>query len=336
MIVRHSRITFGVIIVLLGLASFPGTQRAEASCGSATCPLNMYHSVQPGWIGLNIVHEYINQNEIYVGSSRSFIGAIREDHDEVQTLNERNVLRIQGGVFENFAVNLDVPFVHREHSHILHAPAGDQWESWNFTGLGDVVLTGSYSGLLNNARSSLSLTGGVKFASGVTDARNGEGELAEATIQPGTGSTDAVIGVNYRRALASVPTFDSNLFSELPLIAGVTYQVNGAGTDGYRFGRSLQAHLGTEYQFARRSSFLLQVNARFQDFADPGATDEPRENTGGTWLFVSPGLNLTLTDGLSALGYVQLPVYQNVHGIQQAAGFNLIFAMTYNFNLFEE
>ena len=309
--------------------------RSHASCGAASCPINNYHYLKAGWVGLNIVHEYIDQNQIYVGSSKSFVGAIPEEHDEVHTLNERNVLQAQFGLIDNLGVKIDVPFIHREHSHIHHYVSGSEFESWDFSGLGDVALTGSYELMFNDDASAFTFLGGVKFPTGVTDAKNGSGEEAEVTIQPGTGSTDEVIGLHYRQTLASVPTF-SGQYSALPLNAGLIYQTNGKGTNDYRVGNILLAHIATGYQFEKRASLLLQVNGKFQGYADVGLTDEPRENTGGTWIFLSPGLDLHLSDAFAGTAYVQFPLYQNVHGIQQTASFNLLFSIGYSFDLNEE
>ena len=169
---------------------------------------------------------------------------------------------------------------------------------------------------------------------GITRAKNGDGEEAEVTLQPGSGSTDGIIGMSFRQVLLSVPTVTGE-YSALPLVLGMTYQINGAGTDGWRFGNSLVASLGTAYQFTHRMSLLLQFNGKFQGFADIGETGEPRENTGGTWIFASPGVSVELSDGFSAYGYVQIPVDQNVHGIQQAARFNLQFGISASVDLLE-
>ncbi len=304
-----------------------------ASCGGASCPLNNYHYLKAGWVGLNIVHEYINQDQIYVGSSKAFVGAIPEDHDEVQTLNERNVLQLHFGIVNNFALGVEVPFIHREHSHIDHPNGESVWQSWNFSGLGDVIVSGQVAIVLPSEEfePSLSIIGGVKFPTGVTEAKNNDGEEAELTIQPGTGSHDGFLGVNFRQTLLSVPTL-SGLYSALPIIVGITYQVNGRGKDDYRVGNILLAHVATSYQFARRASLLLQANGRIQDFADVGSTGEPRENTGGAWIYLSPGISLQPSDAFSGTSYIQLPLYQNVHGIQQTARFNLLFSLSYTFD----
>ncbi len=286
-------------------------------------------SLPPGWLQLGFSNEYINQDQIYVGSSKSFVGALPSHHDEVQTLNERTVFNIQYGITDGLGLDIHVPFIHREHSHIGHENGQDVWELWNFSGLGDMIVSAQYAVLVPSAEFQpyLSFLIGIKLPTGVTRLKNAEGEEAEVTIQPGTGSLDGLFGVNYRQTLFSVPTI-SGAYSALPIIVGISYQLSGKGTDDYRFGNTLLVHLGTAYQFINRASVLLQVNGRFQGFADVGTTGEFRENTGGTWIFISPGLSGQLTDVFSAYTYVQIPLYQNVHGIQQTAKFNLQFGLS--------
>ena len=309
---------------------------AEASCGSASCPLNSHRYLGAGVFRLSLSHEYINQDLIYFGSSRSTVGALRYDHDEVQTINDRTIGQFQVGLSDRLAFTVEVPIVGRRHSHILHDISGDRAESWNLRGLGDIVLSAQYALLLPHSEFSpyVSVVGGIKAPTGLTHMKNGEGEEAEVTIQPGTGSTDGIAGLYYRQTVASVPMV-SGEFGSLPVIAGLSYQFNGDGTNGWRFGNTLLAHIGTSYQFSPIANFTLQVNGRFQGFADVGATGEPRENTGGTWIFASPGLNLQLNETFSAFGVLQIPIYQNVHGIQQSARLNVQFGVSANLGLFD-
>jgi hypothetical protein len=199
-----------------------------------------------------------------------------------------------------------------------------------------MIVTGEYAVIVPSAEFSpyLTLQVGAKLPSGVINATSTEGEQAEATIQPGTGSLDVIFGFNYRQTIFSVPTASGDS-SALPLIVGVSYQVNGKGTNDYQLGNTWLAHLGTEYQFLKRASLLLQANGMFRDFADVGSTGEFPQNTGGTWVFVSPGFSLQLDDAISAYMYVQIPVYRNVHGIQQTAKFNLLFGLSAYIGLLE-
>ena len=285
---------------------------------------------------LGLSHEYINQDQIYAGSSLSYVGAIQNGHhDEVQTLNERNIFQLQAGVSGRLGVNVTLPFIHREHKHIQLSDT--TWESWNFNGLGDMSISAQYGILIpsDEFEPYIDVVVGAKLPTGVTNEINADGEEAEVTIQPGTGSFDEIFGINYRQTLFSVPTV-SGKYSTLPVMFELTYQMNGKGTDDYQFGNALHAHLGTAYQFADHASLLLQVNGRFQGFANVGTTGEPRENTGGSWIYVSPGIGLNLSKTFSGNVYFQVPVYRNVHGIQQTARFNLSLGLTYSFNILEE
>jgi hypothetical protein len=325
-----------IISLLFVCLFFNCRQITLASCGAATCPLNNHQYLKSGTMFLGLTHEYINQDQIYIGSSRAYVGAIQNGHhDEVQTLNERNIFQLQYGISDVLGLSITLPFIHREHLHISHENGTDAWESWNFSGLGDMTIGGQLAIVTPSEefKPYVDLVFGTKLPTGLTDAVNGEGEEGEVTIQPGTGSLDGFVGFNYRQTLFSVPTV-SGSNSALPFIFNVTYQIAGKGTDNYRFGNVFQVHLGTAYQFADHASFLLQLNGKFQGFADVGLTDEPRENTGGTWFFISPGIGLQLSDALSGAVYFQEPVAQDVHGIQQTSKFNLLFALSYNFDLF--
>jgi hypothetical protein len=66
-----------------------------------------------------------------------------------------------------------------------------------------------------------------------------------------------------------------------------------------RPGNSLLIHGGTAYTLFDRASVLFQFNGKFQGYADAGITDEPKENTGGTWLFADPGIGIQPAGGLS-------------------------------------
>ncbi|MCI0554459.1 MAG: hypothetical protein L0287_26220 [Anaerolineae bacterium] len=321
------------VILLFSAAMFiPGA--LYASCGAASCPLNHHRYLRAGSFHIGFSREYINQDKIFIGGSPSFVGAIGGHHDEVQTINERSVFQLQVGVSNRLGFALDVPFIARQHSHIHHHQGEDIWEYWNFKGFGDVLASAQFAVLLpeSDFEPYLSVQAGLKLPSGVTNIKNADGDEAEVTIQPGSGSTDFVLGFNYRQTITSIPTLSGD-FSALPISAGATYQANGKGSYDWRFGNTLLAHIGTEYQFSTHASLLLQINGRKQEYSDVGTTREPGENTGGTWVYVSPGLKLDLSDAISAYGYVQLPVYQNVNGIQQTSAFNLQFGISANVNM---
>jgi len=304
---------------------------AGASCGAAICPLNVHHNLTVGQLHIQLLHEYINQNQINVGSEKSFVGALPNAHDEIKTINQRTLLELQYGITGRFGLKAELPFIQREHSHIEDSTV----ESFGFDGVGDLKAVGEYTLPFSDWEFSprLTLLAGIKFPTGKTDAANEDGEVAEITIQPGTGSWDGIFGLNLKKPLFRVKTVTGGLYSNLPVTVGVTYQVNGKGKDDYKFGEQILAHVGTEYLLFPHLSLLFQTDGRWQDFADVGTAGEYRSNTGGTWIFVSPGLNVQFNQAFSAYVYAQLPVYQKVNGIQQVAKLNLQVGLSANVNL---
>ncbi len=309
--------------------------KASASCGSSNCPLYNFHYNLEGGLHLRLYNEYINQDKVYLGSKLSTVGAVPEDHDEVSTLNSITAFQVGYGITNRLDIGIILPYIHREHNHIHHDDGQDHWENWNFSGMGDILLTGNYSLILPTMEKEIyfGITAGIKLPTGVTNAVNAEGETAEVTIQPGTGSYDEIIGANFRYPLFTIQTTEKDVYSTIPIIAGVSYKISGKGTDDYKFGNSLLLTAGTSYQFTKKAGVTLQFNVRNQDYADTGITGEPQDNTGGTWMYLSPGLNLNVTDNIAFFGIIQIPVYINVHGLQQASSFNAQFGISANTSL---
>jgi hypothetical protein len=144
-----------------------------------------------------------------------------------------------------------------------------------------------------------------------------DGEEPEPSARPGTGSWDGQAGIHVMRS-ASLPGL-GGVHVWTPIFASVLGRLNGRGTEEYRLGHELQLNAGSSYPLAGPVTLLAQVNARFRGRDDAGSTDALSANTGGTWVFVSPGLSLASARGASIYGYVQMPVYQRVNRIQIVA-----------------
>jgi hypothetical protein len=74
---------------------------------------------------------------------------------------------------------------------------------------------------------------------------------------------------------------------------------------------------GTRYAWGDRLGLLLQANL-LTKARDQGSEAEPADS-GGEFLFVSPGMSYAFSRQVQAYGFLQLPVYQNVNGVQLVA-----------------
>lgn len=289
---------------------------AFASCGSAFCLVNTNWGAQgvwtePGWRA-DLRYEYINQDQPRTGTKDVAVGEIPMHHDEVQTVNRNTFATLDYGFSNNWGVAVIVPWIDREHEHI-HNHHGEQIpESWNFSDLGDVRVAGRYQFSFDNSDamrlSYAGLIAGLKLPTGKTDVTNSEGELAERSLQPGTGTTDLLLGAYFRQALGA---WSASWFAQ----AGAQLPLNSH--DDYRPGQVWTVDLGGRWEATQRLGLLLQLNMVWKG-RDSGSEAEP-DNSGGRYVFISPGVTFAITSKVNVYGFVQLPIYQYVNGLQLVA-----------------
>ena len=302
---------------------------ASASCGSAFCSINTSWDAHGAWqepgARLDLRYESIRQDQPRSGRTDVGVGEIRRHHDEVLTVNRNLLASLDYTLNQDWGVNLLVPIVDRYHEHIHNHGGGQIPQSWDFTELGDLRVMGrrrlsSSEDVNAHTVSTSAVNLGLKLPTGKTDVKNAAGEEAERSLQPGSGTTDLVLGGSYSMAmpLRTLTWFVQGL-AQLPMNE----------KDAYRPGHRFNADVGGRYEVGDRVGLLLQVNALFKA-RDQGANAEP-EDTGGKFVFVSPGLSYAFTRNLQAYGFVQLPLYQDVNGVQlvaryaAAAGLNVRF-----------
>jgi hypothetical protein len=163
-------------------------------------------------------------------------------------------------------------------------------DTWNFTEIGDARVLGRRQWRAEDAGTHrldfFGLNFGLKLPTGKHDVQNDEGALAERTLQPGTGTTDVLVGGYFTRML-------------------------------FRPGTRTSLDLGYRKETSEKLAWMLQLNF-LHKARDRGAEAE-EEDSGGRFLYLSPGVSYTLTPRFQLYGFLQLPLYQYVNGVQLTA-----------------
>lgn len=294
--------------------------RGLANCGSASCPIMPHSSDLSGGkrLSLDLSYQYIDQNQPMVGSHDARIGQLPEDPVEIRTLNRAVTLSAGYALTRRLVVGATVPYVVRYHQH--YDIATDWIETWRFSSLGDIAVSGRYE-VVRHFTGTLAL----KLPTGKRQPVNTFGNIAECTLAPSTGSTDVTAGIAYQaqvgvRSLSGGPLGDHAL---MPYHVALSYRRNGRGTDEYRRADEYAADFALSYPLTRTFQLLAQVNARYRGKDDVGTTDAIRDYTGGRSVYLSPGLLVNLPGGLAAYSYFQIPAYQKVNGLQLTSRYNL-------------
>ena len=308
------KLLLAVAIAALSIISM----QARASCGSAFCLVNTNWDthgawVSPGW-RLDLRYESIHQNRLQEGRRQVAAGEVPRDHDEVETSNKNWLASIDYTFNSDWGVNVSLPLVKRSHLHIENDDAaGTQTpESWNFSKSGDVRVLARYRlGSFESTDHELGTVGlnfGLKLATGRFDVRNADGERAERPLQPGSGATDGLLGAYYAQVL---PLKDLSWFAQGLL------QLPLNSREGFKPGRRVALDAGLRYDATENVSLILQVNGLFRS-RDSGVNAEP-EDSGGRSFHFSPGVSVAATNDVRIYGFLQVPLYQYVNGVQLTA-----------------
>jgi len=302
--------------IVVAVAASLNAGMAHASCGAAFCAINTNWNLQgyaPGsGLRLDLRFEYLDQDQPMAGSDKVSSGQIRRHHDEIRTINRNYVGTLDYTFNQDWGVAVTVPVADRSHSHIHNHRGAQLLDQWSFTNLGDVRVLGRYQRYSEDReKPSLGYYGlnlGLKLPTGGRDVRNAEGDRAERTLQPGTGTTDVLLGAYYSRFL---PISDSSWF-----IQGLWQEPLNRRED-FKPGARVSIDLGYRYEATEKFGLMIQLNALHRE-RDRGIQAEP-EDSGGQSLFLSPGVSYAITKSTQVYGFLQKPIYQHVNGVQLTA-----------------
>ena len=330
--------------VVLGIASIIGllTSADVLACASCGCTLssdweNMQFSYTPG-IKLDLRWDFIDQNQLRTGTGRISSTAASQVIEngspaevEKYTRNNYYTLGIDYSTSPDWGVNVQVPFIDRSHRTLGMAsdgttpgPGGGQYDS-RTESFGDVKVVGRYQGFVPGC-SNLGVLLGLKLPTGShTDTGTSTDPTAPGSVpidrglQPGTGTTDAILGVFYAGSISQ----DLGFFTQ------AIFQTALYESDQYRPGEGLNLNAGLRY--LGFSGFSPQIQLNFRHVLHDTGAQADSNNTGGTLLYFSPGVSVSVSNYVSVYGFVQVPVYQDVRGIQLAPRVTTSVGMRYSF-----
>jgi len=339
---RRGKRAFGRVAAACALSTLAAPLPALA-CATCGCSLStdaaMGYSAAPGW-RVNLQYDFINQDQLRSGThsvSAASVAALNPaaaqevEHD---TINRYLTLGIGYTPSPEWNFNLQIPYIDRSHT-TYGAATPDQLTADNLSGatvssLGDIKFLAAWQGLLPTHNLGLQL--GVKLPTGRYGGPNADGSgtvgrdpvaftrgpnaqqpspgnLLDTSLQPGTGSTDLIVGAYFYQAVSQ----DFDAFVSGQFQAAVAHRLDTPGAD-YRPGNLASLSFGLRDEAHPDWVPQLQVNVTRKSH-DQGALADTAD-TAGTVAYLSPGIAVTLAKGWQAYGFVQLPVYSRLDGYQ--------------------
>jgi hypothetical protein len=221
------------------------------------------------------------------------------------TTNKTTVLGFDYASQSAWGISAELPYIDRNHETIA---SGDTDVSGSDkSGFGDIRALGRYQFTFNkNQKLSLLLgfklpTGGFKqvFSSGPQ-----AGELLDRGLQLGSGTTDLLTGLSFTAPINDRASVFASALLDRPLDE----------RDEFSPSTSIGLNVGMKFSVTDWFTPQLQLNSRF-DGREHGAMAD-YDNSGGTFVFLSPGAVITFSQRSSAYALFQLPIYQYVNGLQ--------------------
>ena len=323
---RASVRSFTLAVVLASLPSL-----AHANCGAEGCPIGPPGpDALRGRFSFNVGYRVVEQDRLWDGShevSEADAHAGAEIGHEIEQLTRTRSWTLDAGVRlrDDLRLAVAVPYLDRVHRHALVHHANFLIESeWHMKGFGDAsaILNWTVPRLSRSNANALVLQAGVKLPTGKAQVEEIDGEQPEPPARPGSGSTDALLGLQYQYPL-SVPTL-GGVHGTMPITAGVSARLNGRGTDDYRMGNETLANLSAAYPLTRSVRLLAQLNASHHERDDVGLTEAEAHHTGGSVVLAAPGLQASFAPGVTMFGLYQFRLYQHTNGPQLVSPQNVV------------
>lgn len=281
---------------------------AYAGCGSSFCSVNTHWDTQglvnDDGLRIDLRYSYAKADTPRQGSRKiakplatdpALLGA---EVENMRTINEALNLDLDYAVSDKWNVALGLPLVMRDHAHQIGDPALTIVEQRKFSQIGDIRVVGNYKFDSDDHHAGSGLRFGLKLPTGNINLEMVPGTPMERSLQPGSGSTDVILGAYYHRDSTDSPW---------GWFASAQLQTALSTRDSYRSGNDIALDAGAHYTLSPALTGLLQLNAHFKE-RDSGLN--ALALSGGHSLNLSPGLSLAVAPKTRLYGFVQLPLYQ--------------------------
>jgi hypothetical protein len=300
--VRARRIAFCTLLLIGSMASGPALACASCGCTLSSDWGSQGYAGQPGF-RMDLRYDYFNQDQLREGSRSVDRAALDVPNDrEIQqlTINRIATLALDYSPNADWGFTLTAPYIDRYHTTL--APGDTDVSTSHTRSMGDVKLLARYSGL--SADRGLGVQAGVKLATGsfhnaFIDGPQA-GEPLDRGLQPGTGTTDLIVGL---------------------------YGFGELNPKWEYFGQAL-VNFGVRYTGMEKVFPQVQVNVRGER-RESGANADV-ENSGSTLAYLSPGVMVKLSNDLVGYAFVQAPIYQRVNGFQIEPRYSISVGLHYS------
>ncbi len=241
------------------------------------------------------------------------------------------------GVTDDLTLSARIPYVRRTDIREGHLEDGEPeaHEHGDSDGVGDLTLFGQYRFFSANDWDA-ALLAGLKTPTGETDEKDDDDERFETEHQPGSGSWDPMLGVAVTRR-----------WGRICLDANVLYAFTTEGSQdttlgdilNYNFAVSTRLNAERKHDHADHVAehshshllwdLILELNGEWHDRDKVERVSD--RNSGGTLIYLSPGVRLTVHERFAGYMSVGVPIHEASRGEQHDTEYRVILGLSASF-----
>jgi len=309
-----------LVVFLIFLFSYLGI--SAQTCCTAGAPVSSFYGIQGGvektW-AINLAYEFksinllIDQNDRLVNDPRTRSG---------QSLSAK----VDYILNSNWSFSAILPLVQQTRKTIS--------ANENSLGLGDLLFISQYS-FLNKNNFSLKFSAGLKVPTGKRNHRSDASIFLSPDMQSGSGSFDWIARINLIKEHFLLP-FLTSTFEVSFRDNGINPSFGKTSTfDGRRFGFGDEwvSMLSFNYQWiTSQGIFIPDLSLRYRSSTRNIEQNVGAPNSGGTWWSLPFGIAFQPDQKKSIRLYAELPLFQNLNGLQITTNFTAGLQIRYIIN----
>ena len=306
-----------IILVIVLLNAFSA---AGQTCCSAGAPVSAFLEISDAnekSMSIQLNYEYKSINLLVDNNNRL-------ENDQRSRYGQNVSLKLDYILNSKWAFSALLPFVHHSRNTLS--------EGQNSFGIGDLSLLSQYK-LYSNSLHKINVSAGIKIPIGTTSNKGSSQIFLSPDMQSGSGSFDFLTRASYSKTDFIIPFLSSNV--------SVIYRKNGTNktfgsTDGFEgrsfaFGDEFTSIFGLRYLKTFSAGFFIPDASLKLRWGSPNVEQNVvSPNSGGRWLSIPLGFSFVPDDTKSVRLYTEIPIHQNLDGLQITTDYLIGIQFTYN------
>jgi len=307
-------------LFVFSIFQFIGASAFGQTCCSAGAPVSAFLEIAEAnekSISIQLNYEYKSINLLVDNNNRL-------ENDQRSRYGQNLSIKLDYTFNTKWAFSVVLPFVY--HSRNTFS------ENQNSFGVGDLSVLTQYK-IFSNETDKLSVSAGIKLPVGITNHQGSSQIILSPDMQSGSGSYDFLMGTSYSKSDFLTSFLSTNL--------SFIYRKNGNndhfGKRGnfegrsFAFGDEFVAVTGLNYLKTLKIGFLIpDLSLKMRWSTANLEQNINASNSGGNWLSLPLGISFVPDETKSIRIYSEIPIYQNLNGLQITTDYIIGVQFRYN------